>query len=98
MPIARAGVSKRSRSEEHTSELQSRSDLVCRLLLEKKKKNRADYKHTGLNASKVQIWFRVCSGYVTNDRDASLAVGVGLMYLRARSLLRSIILYAVSRR
>src|SRR2546421_9217939 len=29
---------KRVRSEEHTSELQSRSDLVCRLLLEKKKK------------------------------------------------------------
>src|SRR2546421_6956675 len=28
------------RSEEHTSELQSRSDLVCRLLLEKKKKQR----------------------------------------------------------
>src|SRR5260221_7748064 len=27
------------RSEEHTSELQSHSDLVCRLLLEKKKKN-----------------------------------------------------------
>src|SRR2546428_11668512 len=27
----------RKRSEEHTSELQSRSDLVCRLLLEKKK-------------------------------------------------------------
>src|SRR2546428_1963079 len=29
---------ERFRSEEHTSELQSRSDLVCRLLLEKKKK------------------------------------------------------------
>src|SRR2546421_3890977 len=29
----------RARSEEHTSELQSRSDLVCRLLLEKKKKD-----------------------------------------------------------
>src|SRR5207249_10737194 len=29
----------RGRSEEHTSELQSRFDLVCRLLLEKKKKN-----------------------------------------------------------
>src|SRR2546428_2632378 len=28
-----------TRSEEHTSELQSRSDLVCRLLLEKKKKH-----------------------------------------------------------
>ena len=30
-----------SRSEEHTSELQSRSDLVCRLLLEKKNRQRA---------------------------------------------------------
>src|SRR5436190_17492419 len=29
---------ERARSEEHTSELQSHSDLVCRLLLEKKKK------------------------------------------------------------
>src|SRR5690349_24352041 len=29
-----------NRSEEHTSELQSRRDLVCRLLLEKKKKQR----------------------------------------------------------
>ena len=29
-----------SRSEEHTSELQSRTNLVCRLLLEKKKKNK----------------------------------------------------------
>src|SRR5438105_11296450 len=32
------GVEGPSRSEEHTSELQSRVDLVCRLLLEKKKK------------------------------------------------------------
>src|SRR5206468_7302476 len=31
-------TTQRVRSEEHTSELQSRSDLVCRLLLEKKKK------------------------------------------------------------
>src|SRR5260221_1384856 len=30
---------RNKRSEEHTSELQSHSDLVCRLLLEKKKKN-----------------------------------------------------------
>src|SRR2546428_5339419 len=34
------------RSEEHTSELQSRSDLVCRLLLEKKKKNQ--HGHRGI--------------------------------------------------
>src|SRR5438034_8635871 len=34
---ARASASVAQRSEEHTSELQSHSDLVCRLLLEKKK-------------------------------------------------------------
>src|SRR2546421_3264338 len=34
------------RSEEHTSELQSRSDLVCRLLLEKKKNKLATTIHT----------------------------------------------------
>src|SRR2546428_10233160 len=33
------------RSEEHTSELQSRSDLVCRLLLEKKKHDRPTDAH-----------------------------------------------------
>src|SRR5438034_4727146 len=32
-----------TRSEEHTSELQSHSDLVCRLLLEKKKHTRRDH-------------------------------------------------------
>src|SRR2546427_4959811 len=36
--IRRRSSSKPSRSEEHTSELQSQSNLVCRLLLEKKKK------------------------------------------------------------
>src|SRR2546430_5219866 len=36
-----AGLPRR-RSEEHTSELQSQSNLVCRLLLEKKKKFHAD--------------------------------------------------------
>src|SRR5436190_13738853 len=33
-------ITQASRSEEHTSELQSHSDLVCRLLLEKKKNNK----------------------------------------------------------
>src|SRR2546421_7533630 len=37
-PAALSPGTARNRSEEHTSELQSRSDLVCRLLLEKKKK------------------------------------------------------------
>src|SRR5438874_10002808 len=34
---SRPGILPEARSEEHTSELQSRRDLVCRLLLEKKK-------------------------------------------------------------
>src|SRR2546428_4232904 len=38
---ASLGTPRGTRSEEHTSELQSRSDLVCRLLLEKKKKKDA---------------------------------------------------------
>src|SRR5690349_24230839 len=37
--VLRARLAGRGRSEEHTSELQSRRDLVCRLLLEKKKNN-----------------------------------------------------------
>src|SRR2546428_5321785 len=43
--IAPAGWHAESaiRSEEHTSELQSRSDLVCRLLLEKKKKQQIQH-------------------------------------------------------
>src|SRR5438105_12682273 len=44
MALGRSGGSPAlplvSRSEEHTSELQSRVDLVCRLLLEKKKKEK----------------------------------------------------------
>src|SRR5438105_8638353 len=39
VPLALASVANQIRSEEHTSELQSRVDLVCRLLLEKKKQN-----------------------------------------------------------
>src|SRR5262245_62210719 len=44
---SRSGVVKRParvRSEEHTSELQSLRHLVCRLLLEKKKKNHKNHK------------------------------------------------------
>src|SRR5438132_13172123 len=44
----RAEIRRRVRSEEHTSELQSHSDLVCRLLLEKKKKKK-------INKSKLQV-------------------------------------------
>src|SRR5437867_263426 len=43
VPVARGGaepLAREGRSEEHTSELQSPYDIVCRLLLEKKKKSR----------------------------------------------------------
>src|SRR5690606_40160288 len=39
--FGRTWIRKPSRSEEHTSELQSRENLVCRLLLEKKKRQSA---------------------------------------------------------
>src|SRR5436853_3094457 len=42
-------IPPRARSEEHTSELQSLRHLVCRLLLEKKKKKHADKLHAGVS-------------------------------------------------
>src|SRR5438270_2314988 len=42
-----------SRSEEHTSELQSQSNLVCRLLLEKKKKIKKFIKKKTLNVNRL---------------------------------------------
>src|SRR5688572_31522147 len=46
LPLAVSdGVDTASRSEEHTSELQSQSNLVCRLLLEKKKKKKKKKYH-----------------------------------------------------
>src|SRR5438445_7139435 len=44
----------RGRSEEHTSELQSRQYLVCRLLLEKKKKNQ-DQKQYNTTQNRLKI-------------------------------------------
>src|SRR2546422_8001301 len=41
----RSGFAAQARSEEHTSELQSRLHLVCRLLLEKKKKEKRIHHH-----------------------------------------------------
>src|SRR2546429_6620060 len=55
-----------ARSEEHTSELQSRLHLVCRLLLEKKKKILYDYAHATMH--KLTVITRqtpVVSSYTT---------------------------------
>src|SRR2546421_9266640 len=50
------------RSEEHTSELQSRSDLVCRLLLEKKKKQHY-MSSTSVNATPDPVRFDTSASY-----------------------------------
>src|SRR5688572_31510681 len=44
-PLTRSRIVCPKRSEEHTSELQSQSNLVCRLLLEKKKKKKKKKKN-----------------------------------------------------
>src|SRR2546427_928713 len=49
----RAGL-HRERSEEHTSELQSQSNLVCRLLLEKKKKKKSKQKDNKISKSRSE--------------------------------------------
>src|SRR3989449_2940129 len=49
-----ATVSRRIRSEEHTSELQSRLHLVCRLLLEKKKKKQK-YTTSSIDISAIAV-------------------------------------------
>src|SRR2546422_7564458 len=55
-PAADGGrTSNCCRSEEHTSELQSRLHLVCRLLLEKKKKKKTQVEHTTAVNEQVQI-------------------------------------------
>src|SRR5258707_12025347 len=49
----RAPRPKSGRSEEHTSELQSRQYLVCRLLLEKKKKKKNNIKYIHKRTKKI---------------------------------------------
>src|SRR6266498_4773218 len=52
----RVGSERHLRSEEHTSELQSRPHLVCRLLLEKKKKKQQIFHvNTKNNSKQIQI-------------------------------------------
>src|SRR5687768_17995244 len=54
-PLARPVVKKRS--EEHTSELQSRLHLVCRLLLEKKKKKEKHENHHEISHYKLHCTY-----------------------------------------
>src|SRR5690349_24007809 len=52
-----------ARSEEHTSELQSRRDLVCRLLLEKKKKKKNNKKRIISTIKLLTLMQRLTSQY-----------------------------------
>src|SRR5437867_9059809 len=52
----RVWVGESVRSEEHTSELQSPYDLVCRLLLEKKKKQDITYTRTSMHRRRMTLW------------------------------------------
>src|SRR2546428_8344243 len=64
-PAGRAGVAAGDvlvRSEEHTSELQSRSDLVCRLLLEKKKKLTTTGQHAR-TVVPIRTAYLACTGH-----------------------------------
>src|SRR5207244_9800242 len=54
-PLASSRYSTTSRSEEHTSELQSPDHLVCRLLLEKKKKTKINNRSIETSAFRLAI-------------------------------------------
>src|SRR2546422_512594 len=59
-----AWCSRTMRSEEHTSELQSRLHLVCRLLLEKKKKKTSNCRHTIQTATHITLSFYLLSRHL----------------------------------
>src|SRR2546422_2305280 len=56
-PSPRNSLPRRRRSEEHTSELQSRLHLVCRLLLEKKKKKKR--KNNVVSKKRVRVYSEI---------------------------------------
>src|SRR2546430_13248648 len=59
------------RSEEHTSELQSQSNLVCRLLLEKKKK---------IKKTRTKYFYRVINTYNNYVRSQTVVIGARSLY------------------
>src|SRR2546427_4307321 len=61
------GGGRADRSEEHTSELQSQSNLVCRLLLEKKKKKKRKKYNRSIDKQSIRM-FRYRSHTITYDQ------------------------------
>src|SRR6202022_1727984 len=81
-PISRSRVrqSPKNRSEEHTSELQSHSDLVCRLLLEKNKKRNKNTRVTVL--VNVQVGYGVSTAHTSADTRSWRAPSRPVLCLR----------------
>src|SRR5438105_12009680 len=69
-PPRRRSRSSATRSEEHTSELQSRVDLVCRLLLEKKKKKKIKTSHLYYNKGRLATRSNQLKQIIRNARRA----------------------------
>src|SRR6266576_3906929 len=82
-PLVRPGA---VRSEEHTSELQSRRDLVCRLLLEKKKNRYRDAAEITTATSTISR-LRACLSEYLCRRSASLRIRVCLSLHVCHSIL-----------
>src|SRR5256884_3490736 len=73
------------RSEEHTSELQSRLHLVCRLLLEKKKKKQAQLSLASFPSSpERRLTLHRFSAVILRERD-SLALALARVAARVRT-------------
>src|SRR5450432_3796552 len=68
-------LQREARSEEHTSELQSRSDLVCRLLLEKKKKDNArQVSFIDTQVIYASHFYRLCGACPAEKKPSAVAV------------------------
>src|SRR5260370_2824767 len=72
--VTKQYLTRKLRSEEHTSELQSHLNLVCRLLLEKKK-----------NKTKDQSHFILISTELTEETNTSIAVKLHYSHPRMRN-------------
>src|SRR5256886_9214110 len=70
-PLIKEGILVRS--EEHTSELQSQSNLVCRLLLEKKKKNIMHNLYSNASLKRrSRVFFKLCTHSTRRPLTVSL--------------------------
>src|SRR5260370_29420867 len=75
-PVAWTRPGSDSRSEEHTSELQSHLNLVCRLLLEKKKKNELNHRLVTHLYLLCDIHFVSQLRHVIHQHNATVSIDV----------------------